>query len=165
MKLPSVMRSGGKFSQVPKATIPRSSFDRSHGHKTTFDAGWLILIYLDEALPGDTFNMSMSGFARLATPLKPLMDNLYLDTFFFAVPYRLVWENWEKFNGARRNPDSSTDYTIPQGTVPAAGLTAGKLLDYMGVPPGIACSEAWTVSSLPVRAYMLIYNEWFRDQT
>ena len=83
-----------QFSQVPAAEIPRSSFDRSHGLKTTFDAGYLIPIYVDEALPGDTFNLSMTGFARLATPIFPVMDNMFMETFFFAVPNRLIWENW-----------------------------------------------------------------------
>ena len=97
MKQPSVM--SHNFSQVPSAEIPRSSFDRSHGHKTTFDAGYLIPVFIDEALPGDTFNLKMTAFARLATPLHPFMDNMYLDTFFFAVPMRLLWDNWQKFNG------------------------------------------------------------------
>ena len=84
------------FSRVPRAEIPRSSFDRSHGVKTTFDAGYLVPIFLDEALPGDTFNLNMTGFARLATPLHPFMDNVFMNTFFFAVPMRLVWDNWVK---------------------------------------------------------------------
>ena len=104
------------FSRVPQADIPRSVFDRSHGFKTTFDAGYLIPIFVDEALPGDTFNMSMSLFARLSTPIVPFMDNLFMDTFFFAVPMRLVWDNWERFNGAQTDPDDSTDYLVPQIT-------------------------------------------------
>src|SRR6188768_284869 len=93
-----------QFSQVPKAEIPRSSFDRSHGHKTTFDAGYLIPVFVDEALPGDTFNLSMTVFARLATPLHPIMDNLTIDAHFFAVPLRLVWTNFPKFFGEQENP-------------------------------------------------------------
>ena len=85
------------FSEVPKAMISRSSFDRSHGHKTTLDASYLTPIYVDEALPGDTFSLNMTGFARMATPIKPLMDNLFMETFFFSVPNRLLWENWETF--------------------------------------------------------------------
>ena len=91
------------FAQVPHADIPRSSFDRSHGLKTTFDAGYLVPVFVDEALPGDTFNLDMSVFARLATPIRPFMDNLFLDSFFFAVPYRLVWSNFQKFNGVYRD--------------------------------------------------------------
>lgn len=150
------------FSQVPKADIPRSSFDRSHGFKTTFDAGKLIPVFVDEALPGDTFNLQMATFARLATPLTPFMDNLFVDTFFFAVPLRLVWDNFKKFMGEQRNPGDSTDYLVPQITSPSSvGYIEHTLADYMGIPtrvPGLAHS------ALPMRAYNLIYNEWFRDQ-
>ena len=103
--MPSVMNHS--FSQVPHADIPRSQFNRSHGLKTTFDAGKLIPIFVDEALPGDTFNLDMAGFGRLATPIHPLMDNLHLETFFFAVPIRLIWDNWQKFNGEQVDPDRS----------------------------------------------------------
>lgn len=150
-----------QFSQIPKAEIPRSSFDRSHGYKTTFDAGYLIPIYIDEALPGDTFNLNMSAFARLATPLKPVMDNMFLDSFWFAVPMRLVWDNWQRFNGEQDDPDSSTDYVIPTITSPVGGWGAGDLEDYFGLPLGIAGLK---VSSLFHRAYHLIHNEWFRDE-
>lgn len=147
-----------QFSQIPNVEIPRSSFDRSHGLKTTFDAGYLIPILVDEALPGDTFNCSMSAFARLATPIKPVMDNMFIDTFFFAVPNRLVWLNWEEFNGEQRNPGDSTDFVIPliQGEA-----EPGSIHDYMGIPTGIPNLE-W--SSLFARAYNLIWNEWFRDE-
>jgi len=151
-----------QFSQVPKADIQRSSFDRSHGHKTTFDAGYLIPILVDEALPGDTYNVDMTAFARLATPVYPIMDNMYMDTHFFAVPMRLVWDNWQKFNGEQIDPGDSTDYTIPVMTSPAVtGYTAGSLSDYMGIPTEIPGLEH---SALFHRAYNLIWNEWFRDQ-
>ena len=150
------------FSQVPKADIPRSAFNRSHGYKTTFDAGYLIPVYVDEALPGDTFNCSMTAFARLATPIVPIMDNMYLDTFFFAVPVRLVWNNWQKFNGEQTDPGDSTDFLVPQMSAPAiTGHAVGSLSDYLGIPTGIANLSH---SSLWHRAYNLIYNEWFRDQ-
>ncbi|UOF78715.1 major capsid protein [Microviridae sp.] len=159
MKLRSVMQHA--FSMVPSADIPRSSFDRSHGLKTTFDAGYLIPIFLDEALPGDTFNLNMTGFARLATPIFPIMDNMFMDTFFFAVPMRLVWDNWQRFCGERDDPDSSTDFTIP---VLTGGVFAeNSLFDYFGLPIGIDPDNV-DVSCLPIRAYNLIYNEWFRDQ-
>lgn len=148
------------FSQVPSANIPRSMFNRSCGYKTTFDAGYLIPVIVDEALPGDTLNLSMASFARLATPVAPIMDNLYMDSFFFAVPMRLVWDNWEKFNGAQDNPADSTDYTVPTMTT-AAGYAEQSLSDYMGIPTKIAGLEH---SSLWHRAYNLIWNEWFRDQ-
>jgi hypothetical protein len=159
-RLPSVMNHN--FSQVPKAEIPRSSFNRSHGVKTTFDAGDLIPIFVDEALPGDTFNLNMSGFGRLATPVFPFMDNMHLETFFFAVPIRLIWDNWEKFNGEQTNPGDSTDYLVPVATTPASvGYTAETLYDYLGIPPGVVVGD---VNNLHARAYNLIYNEWFRDE-
>lgn len=150
------------FSQVPRADIPRSSFDRSCGHKTTFDAGYLVPIYCDEVLPGDTFNAKLTAFGRLATPLHPFMDNLYLDTHFFAVPLRLLWENWERFNGAQDKPGDSTDYLIPQMQSPSGtGYENGSLFDHMGIPTGVPDLEH---SALFSRAYNLIWNEWFRDQ-
>lgn len=156
---PSVMKHS--FSQVPKAEIPRSSFDRSHGYKTTFDAGLLIPVFVDEALPGDTFNLSMTGFGRLATPIFPIMDNMYLDTHFFSVPIRLIWDNWQKFNGEQTNPGDSTDYIIPQMVAPGAGYAAESIHDYFGLPTNVA---GYSHSALFHRAYNLIFNEWFRDQ-
>ncbi len=156
---PSVM--SHKFSEVPQAEIPRSAFDRSHGYKTTFDGGYLVPIFVDEALPGDTFNLSMTGFARLATPLHPFMDNLKMSTFFFAVPIRLIWDNWQKFNGEQVDPGDSTDFLVPTMTSPVGGYVNGSLSDYMGLPTEVATMAH---SSLWHRAYNLIYNEWFRDQ-
>lgn len=159
MANPSVMKHD--FSRVPKADIPRSSFDRSHGVKTTFDAGQLIPVFVDEALPGDTFQLSMTGFGRLATPLHPFMDNLHFCSFFFAVPIRLIWDNWEKFNGAQDNPADSTDFVVPTMTAPAGGYGELSLHDYFGIPTK---AEGLVHNSLWHRAYNLIYNEWFRDQ-
>ena len=149
------------FSQVPKADIPRSVFDRSHGHKTTFNSGNIVPVFVDEALPGDTMNLSMSAFARLATPIHPFMDNLFVDSFFFAVPMRLVWDNWERFNGAQTDPGDSTDFIIPQMVAPSGGYTNGSLSDYLGIPTQV---EGLSHSALWHRAYYLIWNEWFRDQ-
>ncbi len=150
------------FSKVPSANIPRASFDRSHGHKTTFDAGFLIPIFVDEALPGDTFNLKMTAFARLATPLHPFMDNMYLDSFFFAVPVRLLWDNWQKFNGEQEDPGDSTDFLTP--TISGGGFANSKSLgDYFGLPIGYAYDDM-APSALWFRAYHLIWNEWFRDQ-
>ena len=112
--LPTVMNSGHQFSQVPEAEIQRSSFDRSCGLKTTFDAGYLVPVFYDLAYPGDTYNLDITFFARLSTPFKPLMDNMYVDSFFFFVPMRLIWTNWEKFNGAQTDPGDSTSYSLPQ---------------------------------------------------
>ena len=145
------------FSRVPKADIQRSVFNRDHGLKTTFDAGYLIPIFYDEALPGDTFNLKATGFGRLATPINPFMDNLYIETFFFAVPYRLIWSNWEKFCGEQTNPGDSTDYLVPTVTTTVGEET---LYDYMGIPTGTAL----TFNNFAGRAYNLIWNEWFRDQ-
>jgi len=150
-----------QFSRAPQAEIPRSRFDRSHGYKTTFDEGFLIPIYVDEALPGDTFNLRMSAFARLATPLHPFMDNMFMDTFCFAVPIRLLWENWERFNGEQDNPADSTDFLVPTITSPGSGYDNGSIYDYMGIPTLI---EGLQHNALHLRAYNLIYNEWFRDQ-
>jgi len=149
------------FSRAPSAEIPRASFDRSHGCKTTFDAGFLVPVLVDEVLPGDTFNVSMTAFARLATPLHPFMDNMFMDSFFFAVPLRLLWDNFQKFNGEQTNPNDSTDYLIPQIVSPAGGYLNGTLSDYFGIPTEIA---GLTHTAMFHRAYNLIYNEWFRDQ-
>lgn len=146
------------FSRVPEVKIPRSSFDRSHGYKATFDSSFLIPVFVDEALPGDSFNVKMTAFARLATPIKPVMDNMFMESFFFAVPYRLVWDNWQKFNGEQENPNDSTDYLIPQ--FGGGAVASESIHDYMGIPPGVNI----TFNSLHARAYNLIYNEWFRDQ-
>ena len=152
------------FAQVPTATIPRSTFDRSFTHKTTFDAGKLIPIFHDEALPGDTFNVNMTAFARLATPIFPIMDNLYMDMHFFAVPNRLVWENWAEFCGEQKDPDPefTAPATMPSLTAPTTtGFAVGSLFDYLGMPTGV--SELKT-TQLYHRAYNLIYNEWYRDE-
>jgi len=150
------------FSNVPSIDIPRSVFNRSHGLKTTFDAGWLVPIYVDEALPGDSFNLNLTAFTRLATPIKPLMDNIFLDFFFFAVPIRLLWDNWEKLNGARTNPTDSTDFLVPIINSPAAGYAVGTLHDYFGLPTEVLAT--YPHSALWHRAYNLIWNDWFRDQ-
>lgn len=159
----SVMRH--QFSQVPRAEIPRSSFDRSHGYKTTFDSGYLVPFYVDEALPGDTFNLRCTTFARLSTPLHPFMDNLFADVFFFAVPYRLVWTHFVNFFGEQANPADSTSFLVPQFT--AHKPVTGSLSDYMGIPvDGVSPVLAGniTYNSLHHRAYNLIWNQWFRDQ-
>lgn len=157
------MGSGHAFSRVPSAEIQRSSFDRSSGYKSTFDAGWLVPFFVDEILPGDTVNLNATTFARLQTPINAYMDNVFLDTFFFFVPNRLLWSNWEKFNGAQTNPGDSTSFVIPTIDYGAAGATIGSLPDYFGIPTG-AMTTGLKVNSLPFRAYNLIWNEWFRDQ-
>ena len=158
--------SSHSFAMVPKAEIPRSSFDTQYAHKTTFDGGYLVPIYCDEVLPGDMHNVKATMFARLATPLFPVMDNLHLDTFFFFVPNRLVWSNWVKFMGEQENPADSISYVIPQITSPAGGYVVGSIFDHFGLPTAgqITGSNTVTHNALPLRCYNLIFNQWFRDE-
>lgn len=155
-----------QFAMVPKADIPRSTFNIQHTHKTTFDAGYLIPVYVNEVLPGDTLNLRMTAFARLATPLFPIMDNLHLDSFFFFVPNRLVWTNWKKFMGEQDSPGDSISFTIPQQVSPAGGYAVNSLQDYMGLPTvgGLTGGNTYSHSALPLRSYNLIWNTWFRDE-
>jgi hypothetical protein len=155
-----------QFTMIPKADIPRSSFDCQSTHKTTFDAGYLVPVYVDEMLPGDTFRLNMTAFARLSTPINPIMDNMHLDSFFFFVPNRLIWSNWQKFMGQQANPDSSISYVVPQQVSPTGGYAIGSLQDYMGLPTVGQVSNTGTVSHCAFwpRAYNLIWNEWFRDE-
>ncbi|AXL15045.1 major capsid protein [Microviridae sp.] len=150
------------FSQVPHVDVPRSSFNRSHGHLTAIDFDYLYPVFIDEILPGDTCNMDLNAFGRLATPIHPIMDNMFIDTFFFAVPYRLVWDNWEKFNGEQENPGDSIDYLIPTMQSPASvGYAEESIHDFLDIPPGVPDLEH---SVLWHRAYNLIWNQWFRDE-
>ena len=152
-----------RFAEVPKADMQRSTFDRSHGHKTTFDSGYLIPIFVDEVLPGDTYTMSMSGFCRMATPIKPIMDNMTVTTFWFFCPSRILWGNFRKFHGEQSNPGDSTDFLLPQIGLSEAEMAPGTLADYLGVPP-IAGAVDYRVNALPFRMYTRVWNEWFRDQ-
>ena len=163
-----------QFSEVPHADIQRSTFDRSHGLKTTFNAGQLVPIYVDEALPGDTFSCNLTAFSRLATPIHPTMDNAFMDTHFFAVPVRLVWDDFEEFMGETKTYkaagsdrlDGTPDFTVaapvpPTITAGGSGETEGSLSDYFGIPtkvPGLEFSALWH------RAYTLVWNDWFRDE-
>ena len=154
------------FAMVPRADIPRSRFSMQKTLKTTFDSGYLVPIMCEEVLPGDTFNVNVTMFGRLATPIFPVMDNLHLDSFFFFVPNRLVWTNWVKFMGEQDNPADSISYSIPQQVSPASGYAIGSLQDYLGLPTVGQVGTGNTVShsALPLRAYNLIYNQWFRDE-
>jgi len=151
---------------TPRADIPRSSFSIQKTHKTTFDSGYLIPFYLDEVLPGDSFNVKATMFARLATPIAPIMDNAHLDTFFFFVPNRIVWNNWVKLMGQQDAPGDSISYIVPEITSPAGGWPILSIYDYMGLPTAGQVEAGSTIkhSSLFLRAYNLIYNEWFRDE-
>lgn len=158
--------SAHSFAMVPRAEIPRSTFNIQTTHKTTFDAGFLIPVYCEEILPGDSYRVKMTAFARLATPIFPTMDNLWLDSFFFFVPNRLIWANWVKFMGEQQSPGDSISFVIPQLVSPVAGFTVGSIFDYFGLPTVGQVQAGLTVSvnALPLRAYNLIYNQWFRDQ-
>lgn len=156
---------GHRFSDAPAMYMKRTKFDRSHVYKTTFNSGKLIPVFVDEVLPGDTTRMSVNYFARLATPIKPIMDNIYLDWFFFFVPNRLVWEHWQNFCFEQEDPEEITDYVIP--TVSATGNSKnayiGSLWDYFGLPVNTSGNLSG-ISALPFRGVYLIWNEWFRDE-
>lgn len=143
--------------------MSRSTFDRSSSVKTSFNVGDIVPFFLEEVLPGDTFNVRTSKVVRMQTLLTPMMDNVYLDSYYFFVPNRLVWNHWKEFNG--ENTESAwiptTEYSVPQITSPSAGWSVGTLADYFGLPTGVG---GLSVSALPFRAYALVMNEWFRDQ-
>ena len=143
--------------------IARSTFRRDHSVKLSFNVGDVIPFYVDEVLPGDTFQLKTSMVARLQTLLTPMMDNLYLDTYFYFVPNRIVWQHWRELMG--ENTQSawipSVEYSVPQVTAPSGGWSIGSIADYMGIPTGV---ENLSVNALPFRAYALVMNEWFRDE-
>lgn len=155
------------FDTVARLDIPRSLFDLSHGHKTTFDGGYLVPIFWDEALPGDSFSIRPTSLIRMTTPIVPFMDNIRASWFFFSVPKRLVWENWEDYiTGSHNGKLGTTHTTIPQIVLSDSDLsTAGSIYDYFGLPINqLGINKSISVSALPLRAYNLIYNEWFRDE-
>lgn len=157
-------RKNNRFSQIPNSPIQRSVFDRSHDYKTTMDAGYLIPFFVDEVLPGDTFKLRVNAFVRMNTLVAPFMDNVFMDSFFFFVPSRLVWDNWQRFCGEQKNPGDNTDFLIPSLSETNT-FTNGSIFDYMGLPTGVALDPTNTpINALPFRAYNLIYNEWFRDE-
>lgn len=152
------------FAQIPDVNIPRSKFNRSSALKTTFDFDYLNPIFCEEIIPGDSINLNVKSFARIATQVVPVLDNMYLDYFFFFVPCRLLWTNWERFMGAQDDPADSIDFILPTLTVNAGagvGFTVGSIYDQFGLPTGV---DDLTIQTLPLRAYNLIWKEWFRDQ-
>lgn len=151
-----------RFASIPSIETPRSVFNRSCGLTTTFDSAFLIPIFVDEALPGDTMSLRMAHFARMATPLFPVMDNFYIDFFFFAVPNRILWPNWVKMNGEQDEPGDSTDFEVPF-LIPtdASGFLEDSMADYFGIPTKVPGLE---VNALHFRAYNKIFSEWFQDQ-
>lgn len=157
-----------RFSEIPSVNIERSIFDRSSTHKTSFNVGELIPFYIDEVLPGDSFKVTTSKVCRLQTLLTPVMDNLYLDTYFFFIPNRIVWNHWKEFQG--ENTASAwaptVEYQIPSISSPSGGFATGTIADYMGLPVGVEWTntDARRPSALPFRGYALICNEFFRDE-
>ena len=157
------------FSEVPHIDIQRSVFDRSSEHKTTFNAGKLIPIYIDEVLPGDTFTFDQAMVLRMSTPLYPVMDNSFLDVYYFFVPMRLVWQKSKQFFGENDSApwDDMDELQIPSLVIREQAVKTGSVADYFGIPVGVKSPESvnpLSVSALPFRAYGLIWNEWFRDQ-
>lgn len=156
-----------QFDSIGDTKHPRSSFRRDFTHRTTFDQDYLVPIYLEEILPGDELTVKMTAMTRQATPIKPIMDNLYQDTFWFFVPMRLVWQNWQKFQGQQTNPGDSVAYTIPvldktKAPMSTTGFVEQSIYDYFGLP--IKITGLSNISALFNRAYVKIFNDWFRDE-
>lgn len=153
-------------AMIPRPDVPRSTFSGSWSRKTTFDAGFLVPFLVDEILPGDTMKYDVSAYVRMATPLFPLMDSMRVDTFFFFVPARILWDNWRRFMGEQSNPGDTINYTVPVVNSNAGGFAAHSLFDHFGLPTvgQVDAAGVITVNALPLRAYNRIWNEWFRDQ-
>ena len=150
------------FGQTPSVSAPRSVFDRSNGFKVAIDADYLYPFFLDEIIPGDTMRMNATLFGRMNTPIYPIMDNLHIDTFWFYVPYRILWDNFRYFLGEQDNPGDSIDFTFPTMTSTATtGYADDSLHDFLGIPPGV---PDFVHCSLAHRAYNQIWNHWFRNQ-
>jgi len=159
---PQMQASQNRFATVPTVGVPRSVFDRSHFHKTAINAGYLYPIFSDEVLPGDSVALKVNTFARFQPTVVPVMDNVYADIHFFFVPTRLVWTNWERFNGAQDDPDDTTDFIMPTMTSTAVtGYLTGSIHDYFGLPVGVPGKAHRSDFH---RSYNLIWNNWYRDQ-
>lgn len=161
-RLQSTITNQEQFARIEQSNVKRSTFDRSNGYKTTLDAGKLIPVFLDEALPGDTYDVKATMFGRLNTPLVPVMDNIKFDIHFFSVPLRLIWDNFQKFMGEQDDPGDSIDFLIPTLDTSGVDFDEESIFDYMGLPTKV--NDVENVSALPLRAYNLIYNSWYRDQ-
>lgn len=161
-RMPSPMKHA--FSRVPVLDIPRSVFDRSRSYKTVFDSGYLVPVFFDEVLPGDTMELSTSALIRMTTLAVPFMDNIRCSLHFFAVPNRILWSHWVNFMGEKDSPDDSTEYVTPK-IVMTSGSSAGNPLrsiyDYMGVAIG---AEGNTINNFLGRSYNQIWNRFYRDQ-
>lgn len=161
-KLKSTLSPQEQFARIANPNIQRSTFNRDSGYKSTIDAGKLIPVYLDEALPGDTFDVKATVFGRMNTALVPIMDNIQGDLHFFSVPNRLVWDNWQKFMGEQIDPGDSIDYLIPTLDTTGVSFAEDSIFDYMGLPTKV--TDLADISALYNRSINLIYNEWYRDQ-
>lgn len=160
--LSSTVSNQQQFSKIETPNVRRSTFDRSSGYKTTLDAGKLYPVFLDEALPGDTYDVKATMFGRINTPLVPIMDNIKFDLHFFSVPCRLVWDNWQKFMGEQENPADSIDFLIPTLNTTGLSFAEESVFDYFGLPTKVTGLD--DINALPLRAMNLIWNEWYRDQ-
>lgn len=161
-RLQSTISNQEQFAKIEAPNVKRTTFDRSSGYKTTLDAGKLIPVFVDEALPGDTFDVKATMFGRLNTALVPIMDNIKFDIHFFSCPIRLVWDNFQKFMGEQTDPGDSIDYLIPTLNTTGVPFPEDSIFDYFGLPTKI--NDVPDVNALPLRAMNLIYNEWYRDQ-
>lgn len=162
-RLPGTTQGQHDFARIPRSHVPRSVFNRSCGMKTTLNFGEITPIFIDEALPGDTMQMNPTIFARLANQIVPVVDNMYIDLHWWAVPNRIVWDNWQKFCGEQIDPDDSTDYEVPIVTA-TAGFATNGFYDHIGIPPGINIPSIPGISNLYGRAMNKIWNEWYRDE-
>ena len=153
------------FSQVPTLDISRCKLTKKHDHKTTFNTGDIVPIYVDDILPGTTIKMKMASLVRMMTPIAPVMDNAFLDLYWYFTPHRLVWEHWVNFMGENDNAPwtQTTQYEVPQIECPDGGWAKGSLADYFGLPTKVK-GNGWTANALPFRAYSLVINSWFRDE-
>jgi hypothetical protein len=164
MQQPSVQTKD--FAMIPKSEVPRSTYSAPHMKKVTFNASDLVPFFCEEILPGDTWNVNARIFARTATPIVPIMDNMHLETAFFFIPNRLTWKNWVRFCGEQDNPADSISYTIPQIVSPAGGFAQNSIYDYFGLPCAgqTAGGNTISINALPLRAYNLTFNQWYRDE-
>lgn len=160
-RMPSVQ--ANRFTMPPRQDVQRSAFSYAHQHKTTFNGGFMIPIYWEEVLPGDSFNVRMAAFARLSAPIVPVMDNLWFETAFFFVPHRLVWDNFKRFMGEKDSPTDTTEFVVPIVNVAPANTTPGTTFDYMGITFNAPSGASVGVSALPFRAINLVWNEFYRD--
>lgn len=153
-------------SMIQRPDVPRSRFQGSWTAKKTFDAGYLVPFLCDEILPGDHMKYDVTAYVRMATPLFPMFDNQRIDTFFFYVPNRIVWDNWQRFMGQQTNPTDTINYQVPQVVSAVGGFLQNTVYDHFGIPvsPQTGVAEIMGVNALPLRAYNLIYNDWFRDE-